>query len=94
MAYDLLHVLCAFPALGKMDTVLHHAGFLGASIINGYYGHATRPPSPRKTLPHAPPFSIRNRVNAFEAEATTCANLYCAAGGCVRVRVVCCCCLH
>lgn len=38
MAYDLLHVLCAFPALGKMDTVLHHAGFLGASIINGYYG--------------------------------------------------------
>lgn len=37
MLYDVLHVVAAYPALGKLDTVAHHAGFAFAAIINGYY---------------------------------------------------------
>jgi len=35
LAYDLLHLLAAFPKLGGADTVAHHAGFIGASLVCG-----------------------------------------------------------
>lgn len=33
--YDALHVIIAFPKLGGVDTLLHHLGFMGASLVCG-----------------------------------------------------------
>lgn len=33
LLYDVLHVATAFPALGGVDTVAHHLGFISASLI-------------------------------------------------------------
>ena len=37
LLYDLVHVLLRYPHLGGLDTVAHHLGFIGASIICSTY---------------------------------------------------------
>lgn len=35
LCYDILHVCYLFPKIGGLDTLIHHAAFIGASIVTG-----------------------------------------------------------
>lgn len=37
LLYDVLHVIREFPALGGLDTVAHHLGFMCASLVCGHH---------------------------------------------------------
>jgi len=37
LLYDLAHVVTCYPRLGGMDTIAHHLGFIGASLVCGSY---------------------------------------------------------
>ena len=38
LIYDVQHLVRSYPKLGGVDTIAHHCGFIGVSLLCGHYG--------------------------------------------------------